>query len=59
MKPIAFDNLPYRPCVGVMVLNRDGLVWAGRRMMVDKGEMTGRRSFGRCRKADLTRKNRR
>lgn len=41
MKPIDFDNLPYRPCVGVMVLNRDGLVWAGRRMMVDKGEMTG------------------
>ncbi|MEC5293523.1 RNA pyrophosphohydrolase [Aurantimonas sp. C2-6-R+9] len=41
MKPIAFDNLPYRPCVGVMVLNRDGLVWSGRRMMVDKGEMTG------------------
>ncbi|HEY9057933.1 MAG TPA: RNA pyrophosphohydrolase [Aurantimonas sp.] len=41
MKPIAFDNLPYRPCVGVMVLNRDGLVWAGRRLMEDKGEMTG------------------
>ena len=24
-------NLPYRPCVGQMVINRDGLVWAGRR----------------------------
>lgn len=23
--------LPYRPCVGQMVINRDGLVWAGRR----------------------------
>ena len=25
------DSLPYRPCVGVMVLNRDGLVFIGRR----------------------------
>jgi len=25
-------KLPYRPCVGVMVLNRDGLVWSGRRV---------------------------
>lgn len=24
--------LPYRPCVGIMVINRDGLVWIGRRM---------------------------
>lgn len=24
-------NLPYRPCVGVAVFNRDGLVWIGRR----------------------------
>lgn len=23
--------LPYRPCVGVMLINRDGLVWIGRR----------------------------
>ncbi len=23
--------LPYRPCVGLMVINRSGLVWAGRR----------------------------
>src|SRR5215510_16572590 len=22
----------YRPCVGIMVLNRDGLVWVGRRL---------------------------
>ncbi len=26
------EDLPYRPCVGVMVLNKDGLVWAGRRI---------------------------
>lgn len=25
------DTLPYRPCVGVVLFNRDGLVWAGRR----------------------------
>jgi putative (di)nucleoside polyphosphate hydrolase len=25
-------GLPYRPCVGIMMLNRDGLVWAGHRM---------------------------
>ena len=24
-------RLPYRPCVGVMLLNRDGKVWVGRR----------------------------
>jgi putative (di)nucleoside polyphosphate hydrolase len=26
-----FEDLPYRPCVGLMVLNRDGLVFVGRR----------------------------
>jgi putative (di)nucleoside polyphosphate hydrolase len=25
-------RLPYRPCVGVMLLNRDGTVWIGRRL---------------------------
>lgn len=24
-------TLPYRPCVGVMIINRQGLVWIGRR----------------------------
>lgn len=24
-------DLPYRPCVGIMVFNRQGLVWVGRR----------------------------
>ncbi|MEX6508801.1 RNA pyrophosphohydrolase [Jiella sp. M17.18] len=41
MKPIDFENLPYRPCVGIMVLNGEGRVWAGRRLIEDKGEMTG------------------
>jgi len=26
------DDLPYRPCVGIMLLNKDGFAWAGRRM---------------------------
>ncbi len=26
-----FAHLPYRPCVGVMLINREGLVWVGRR----------------------------
>lgn len=29
-KPAA-DELPYRPCVGQMVINAEGLVWVGRR----------------------------
>ncbi len=35
------ETLPYRPCVGVMVLNRDGLVWAGRRISLADSEMAG------------------
>lgn len=27
-----FQALPYRPCVGLMLLNRDGLVFAGQRV---------------------------
>ena len=26
-----FEDLPYRPCVGIMLLNRDGLVFVGHR----------------------------
>lgn len=26
------SRLPYRPCVGIMLLNAQGLVWAGRRL---------------------------
>ncbi|WP_295557692.1 RNA pyrophosphohydrolase [uncultured Hyphomicrobium sp.] len=25
-------DLPYRPCVGIMLLNKDGRVWTGRRL---------------------------
>ncbi|NKL80952.1 RNA pyrophosphohydrolase [Rhizobium leguminosarum] len=35
------EDLPYRPCVGVMILNRDGLVWAGRRISDGNSEYNG------------------
>ena len=35
------ESLPYRPCAGIMVLNRDGLVWVGRRMKDDNTEYSG------------------
>jgi putative (di)nucleoside polyphosphate hydrolase len=40
-KPVRADDLPYRPCVGIMVLNRDGLVWAGRRIADANSEYDG------------------
>lgn len=30
--PIDPDTLPYRPCVGVMLINADGLIFAGQRI---------------------------
>lgn len=38
---IAADDLPYRPCVGIMVLNRDGLVWTGHRIAEPDSEFAG------------------
>lgn len=35
------EALPYRPCVGVMVLNDAGRVWAGRRIVETDSEMAG------------------
>ena len=35
------QDLPYRPCVGVMVLNSEGLVWAGRRIPEENSEYDG------------------
>ncbi|CAG1001772.1 MAG: RNA pyrophosphohydrolase [Rhizobiaceae bacterium] len=43
--PIDPETLPYRPCVGIMVLNRDGLVWAGRRIAEDDSEMSGAKNL--------------
>ncbi|MCO5064576.1 MAG: RNA pyrophosphohydrolase [Rhizobiaceae bacterium] len=34
-------DLPYRPCVGIMVLNAEGLVWTGHRKVERDSEMTG------------------
>lgn len=37
------SELPYRPCVGIMVINRDGLVWVGQRAdMPGEAEGPGR-----------------
>jgi putative (di)nucleoside polyphosphate hydrolase len=38
---IRAEDLPYRPCVGVMVLNAQGLVWAGRRIAAENSEYDG------------------
>lgn len=41
MNKPAKEDLPYRPCVGIMVLNREGLVWVGRRKKEPRDELTG------------------
>ncbi|KRB62899.1 RNA pyrophosphohydrolase [Rhizobium sp. Root708] len=38
---IKAEDLPYRPCVGVMVFNRAGFVWAGRRIAEENSEYDG------------------
>lgn len=40
-KTVDLLTLPYRPCVGVMVLNHAGLVWAGRRIALSDSELAG------------------
>ncbi|WP_313612322.1 RNA pyrophosphohydrolase [Agrobacterium sp.] len=35
------EDLPYRPCAGIMVLNAQGLVWAGRRIPELNSEYDG------------------
>ena len=40
-KMVSPESLPYRRCVGIMVLNREGLVWAGRRIAETDTEMAG------------------
>ncbi|NWH07033.1 MAG: RNA pyrophosphohydrolase [Alphaproteobacteria bacterium] len=32
MNPRAIEKMPYRPCVGAMIINREGLVFVGRRI---------------------------
>jgi len=36
--PKDFSKLPYRPCVGIMLLNDHGLVWVGRRIAKWEGD---------------------
>ena len=38
---IRAEDLPYRPCVGIMVLNVDNKVWAGRRIAIGNSEYDG------------------
>lgn len=40
-RPVDAQSLPYRRCVGIMVLNRDGLVWTGRRVAEENSEYDG------------------
>ncbi|WP_026480801.1 RNA pyrophosphohydrolase [Ahrensia sp. 13_GOM-1096m] len=40
-KHMRAEDLPYRPCVGVMILNKEGLVWAGRRIKEGNTEYSG------------------
>ena len=35
------ETLPYRPCVGLMILNRAGLVWVGHRIAEPDSEFAG------------------
>lgn len=39
--PDDWSHLPYRPCVGVMVLNTGGKVWIGRRISEGNTEYSG------------------
>jgi putative (di)nucleoside polyphosphate hydrolase len=40
-KTLKADDLPYRPCVGVMVLNDKGQVWVGKRRKEGNTEYSG------------------
>ncbi|WP_416223056.1 RNA pyrophosphohydrolase [Tianweitania sp.] len=39
--PVDPQTLPYRPCVGIMVLNSAGKVWAGHRISEEGSETAG------------------
>jgi putative (di)nucleoside polyphosphate hydrolase len=38
-----YAHLPYRPCVGIVLINRDGLVWAGQRISKWAGDRSEHR----------------
>ena len=39
-KKISLEEMPYRPCVGIMVLNAENRVWAGHRISPEGGELS-------------------
>lgn len=39
--PVDPETIPYRACVGIMALNRAGLVWAGKRIAEADSEIAG------------------
>lgn len=39
--PVQAEDLPYRPCVGIVVINNEGLVWSGRRIAEGNSEYDG------------------
>ncbi|TJX53105.1 MAG: RNA pyrophosphohydrolase, partial [Mesorhizobium sp.] len=40
-KKVDRETLPYRPCVGLMILNGDGLIWVGHRIAEPDSEFAG------------------
>ena len=40
-RPVDPESLPYRACVGIMVLNTSGHVWTGRRIVEADTELAG------------------
>lgn len=38
-----FDHLPYRQCVGILLVNKDGLVWVGKRISKWTGDASEHR----------------
>lgn len=38
-------DLPYRPCVGIVVFNKAGKVWAGKRIAMKDGDLSGNHNF--------------
>lgn len=40
-KPVDPEPLPYRPCVGLLVLNGEGRVWVGHRIAEPDSEFSG------------------
>lgn len=37
MASVNAEDLPYRPCAGVMLVNRQGMIWVGRRLDTPNG----------------------